>query len=131
MKIYFAGSIRGGTQDKDLYLEIIKQLQNHGEVLTEHLWTKEFKELTEKEIHDRDIDWILHSDMLIAEVTTPSLGVGYELGRALENDVPVVTLFRPSEGKKLSAMIVGAPNFQNYTYQTLQEVKLILDKVFG
>ena len=37
-KIYFCGSIRGGTQDRELYLRIIKQLQGYGEVLTEHVF---------------------------------------------------------------------------------------------
>ena len=37
MKIYFAGSIRGGRQDKDIYAEIIKHLSALGVVLTEHV----------------------------------------------------------------------------------------------
>jgi 2'-deoxynucleoside 5'-phosphate N-hydrolase len=37
MKIYFAGSIRGGRDDKELYLDIIKWLGKYGTVLTEHI----------------------------------------------------------------------------------------------
>lgn len=36
-KIYFAGSIRGGRQDADLYLRIVEQLKIYGTVLTEHV----------------------------------------------------------------------------------------------
>ena len=36
-KIYFAGSIRGGRQDADLYLRIVEQLKAYGTVLTEHV----------------------------------------------------------------------------------------------
>lgn len=32
MKIYFAGSIRGGREDVALYLQIINYLKNFGEV---------------------------------------------------------------------------------------------------
>ena len=37
MKIYFAGSIRGGRDDKELYSQIIKLLSDYGTVLTEHI----------------------------------------------------------------------------------------------
>ncbi|MEM7514802.1 MAG: nucleoside 2-deoxyribosyltransferase, partial [Bacteroidota bacterium] len=37
MNIYFAGSIRGGRDDKELYLEIIQLLTEYGTVLTEHV----------------------------------------------------------------------------------------------
>lgn len=37
LKIYFAGSIRGGRQDVQLYARIIRVLQQYGTVLTEHV----------------------------------------------------------------------------------------------
>ena len=37
MKIYFAGSIRGGRGDAEIYAQIIEFLQGYGEVLTEHI----------------------------------------------------------------------------------------------
>ncbi|HEV7743908.1 MAG TPA: hypothetical protein VGO56_02825 [Pyrinomonadaceae bacterium] len=37
MKIYFAASIRGGRDNWSTYLEIVKQLREYGEVLTEHV----------------------------------------------------------------------------------------------
>ena len=37
MRIYFAGSIRGGRDDVQLYLKIVKLLQRYGTVLTEHV----------------------------------------------------------------------------------------------
>lgn len=131
MKIYFAGSIRGGRQDRDLYLAIINHLQNYGQVLTEHIGSEVIKKKSDQEIHNQDMNWLLKADLLVAEVTTPSLGVGYELGRAIENSIPVITLFRPSKDKKLSAMIAGAPHFKNFSYTNLEEVKSILDDVLS
>ena len=49
--------------------------------------------LSDQEIHDRDLQWIIESDMLVAEVTIPSLGVGYEIGRAIEMGKPILCLF--------------------------------------
>ena len=37
MKIYFASSIRAGRDDVDIYLQIIKELQQYGEVLIKHI----------------------------------------------------------------------------------------------
>ncbi|XP_069104130.1 5-hydroxymethyl-dUMP N-hydrolase-like isoform X2 [Argopecten irradians] len=112
MKIYFAGSIRGGRQDAELYLRIIDKLQSYGTVLTEHVGAKTLedceKNLSEKEIHDRDMAWLQDCDVLVAEVTQPSLGVGYEIGRAITLNKRILCLFRPDSGKSLSAMIAGA-----------------------
>ena len=87
MKIYFAGSIRGGRDDAKIYSQIIEFLQEYGQVLTEHIGkinlnTKGESTLSDKQIHDRDMKWLLDSDLMVAEVTNPSLGVGYEIGRA-------------------------------------------------
>jgi 2'-deoxynucleoside 5'-phosphate N-hydrolase len=132
MKIYFAGSIRGRRDDAKLYNQIIKHLQKYGQVLTEHVGHKNLNEedLTDDYIHDRDLEWILKSDLVVAEVTTPSLGVGYEIGRAIENGKDVLCLYKPQEGKRLSAMIAGSLNIENKEYNNLDEAKKIIDKYF-
>ena len=132
MKIYFAGSIRGGREDAELYLEIINFLRKYGIVLTEHVGNKELKsmgeiKLTERQIHDRDAEWLLSSEVMIAEVSKPSLGVGYEIGIASERGIPVLCLYRQEEGKRLSAMIAGSQKVVNVTYQELEEAKAAID----
>ncbi len=87
MKIYFAGAIRGGRDDAKLYGEIIAYLGSKGRVLTEHVGDKHIDSTGEKGgldavIYQRDIKWLQSADAVVAEVTTPSLGVGYELGIA-------------------------------------------------
>ena len=37
LRIYFAGSIRGGRDDVQLYVRIIRLLLKYGTVLTEHV----------------------------------------------------------------------------------------------
>jgi len=132
MKIYFAGSIRGGRDDVDLYSQIIEHLKKHGEVLTEHIGNKNLEisgEDTQDDtfIHHRDFEWILQSDIIVAEVSKPSLGVGYEIGRAIENNKRVLCLYRPQKGKKLSAMIAGSRDITNAEYKTIDEAKNIID----
>jgi nucleoside 2-deoxyribosyltransferase len=132
MKIYFAGSIRGGREDAALYQQIIEYLKNFGEVLTEHIGDPKLTDLgddgpTDRFIHDRDLGWLQSADVLVAEVTTVSMGVGYEIGRAVESGKKVLCLFRPESGRRLSAMIVGCPDLELLNYLDLDEAKLVID----
>ncbi len=132
MKIYFAGSIRGGREDAALYLQIIDYLKTFGEVLTEHIGDQSLSDLgddgpTDKFIHDRDLAWLQSADIVVAEVTSVSMGVGYEIGRATESGKKVLCLFRPETGKNLSAMIAGCPDLKLVKYKNFEKVKLAID----
>lgn len=112
MKIYFAGSIRGGRDDKALYAELIAMLSNFGQVLTEHIGDQTLSALgddgpNDTFIYNRDMQFLHEADVIIAEVTQPSLGVGYEIGWAESNHKPVLCLFREQPNKRISAMIAG------------------------
>lgn len=135
MKIYFAGSIRGGRDDTPLYLQIIRQLSAYGSVLTEHIGDSELSALGEgggdKEIHDRDISWLREADCLVAEVTTPSLGVGYEVGRAVEWGKPILCLYRRSTERALSAMIAGSGSVRLYEYESTADIDEIFRDFFS
>jgi nucleoside 2-deoxyribosyltransferase len=127
-KIYFCGSIRGGRQLASTYEKIIRILGQYGQVLTEHLGSdavlsEKDAAMADREIHDRDLGWVRESDMVIAEVTVPSLGVGYEIGRAIGYRKPVLCLFRSSSGKRLSAMIAGNPDVEVFQYVEPDDLK--------
>ena len=131
MKTYFAGSIRGGREDAALYQQIIEYLKTFGEVLTEHIGDPKLTDLgddgpTDSFIHDRDLEWLQSADVVVAEVTTVSMGVGYEIGRAVESGKKVLCLFRPDSGKNLSAMIAGCPDLELVNYSNLGEAKLVI-----
>lgn len=135
MKIYFAGSIRGGREDVPLYLEIVKELKNYGEVLTEHVADAAITNFGENihsdtELYERDVKMIGEADCLVAEVTQVSLGVGYELGFAEAQGKKVLCLYRAQTGKKLSAMINGNSNFVVKEYSNIVEVPGILEEFF-
>lgn len=132
MNIYFAGSIRGGRDDQSIYLEIIKYLKRYGNVLTEHVaepkTTSLGEEISEETIFKRDMKWLRKADIVIAEVTNPSLGVGYELGRAETINKRILCLYRPSQGKSLSAMVRGNKKFNVIDYKSLRGAKKAIDK---
>ncbi|MGB9178024.1 MAG: nucleoside 2-deoxyribosyltransferase [Pyrinomonadaceae bacterium] len=135
MKIYFAGAIRGGRVDKALYLEIVERLREYGQVLTEHIGDAELSALGESlndgEIHDRDLAWLKDAEYLVAEVTTPSLGVGYEIGKATEWGTPTLCLYRPDDSRALSAMVAGSRNVLVREYESATQLKDIFDEFFG
>ena len=133
MRIYFAGSIRGGRDDAELYIDIIEYLKNFGEVLTEHIGDHSISSdgennMSDLDIHDRDMNWLLDSDIIIAEVTNPSLGVGYEIGRAIENNKKIICLYRENNKNRLSAMIAGSEKIININYSNLNDFKLSIEK---
>ena len=136
MKIYFAGSIRGGRNDVRFYVDLIKHLRQYGEVLTEHIGDKDLSAWgeeghTDKFIHDRDLNWLLSAaDVIIADVSTPSLGVGYEIGKAVEHGKRGLCLYRQQAGKRLSPMIAGCPDILVAEYDTLDEAKEKIDEFF-
>ncbi len=135
MKIYFAGAIRGGRNDAKIYEKIITYLGSIGQVLTEHVGDQNLGNMGEKEcidmgIYKRDLKWLQSADAVVAEVTTPSLGVGYELGIAEKLKKPVLCLYRTSKGKRISAMVKGNNQLSLWEYHNLTEARSGIDSFF-
>jgi nucleoside 2-deoxyribosyltransferase len=110
MNIYFACSITGGRDFQPVYQAITAALlADRHEVPTAHLAGTEVKALeavvSPNEVYERDVAWIRACDALVAEVSTPSHGVGYEVAFALGLGKPVLCLYR--EGQPVSKMIIG------------------------
>jgi 2'-deoxynucleoside 5'-phosphate N-hydrolase len=121
MKIYFAGSIRGGRDHQPIYFQIIEHLKKTCTVLTEHVSDIKLTAAGEAQENDewifnRDMTWLNEADVLVAEVTNPSLGVGYEISKAESAGKPVICLYRKSSGRSLSAMIAGNKNLEIVHY---------------
>lgn len=136
MKIYFAGSIRGGRDDKELYLQLIEHLSRYGQVLTEHIGEKNLTEfgetvLTDAGIYTRDMAWLKEADVVIAEVSTPSLGVGYEISKAEDMNKKMLCLYRTEPNKRLSAMIGGNAKMQIANYATFDDAVNHIEKFFN
>ena len=135
-KVYFAGSIRGGRQDAALYGEMIAYLEKKGcRVLTEHvglesLQTEGERTMTEEEIFQRDMAWLTESDLVVAECTTPSHGVGYELARARDMGKTVHIFYDLGRGR-LSAMLAGDDRFILHPYLSKEEVFKALDHIMS
>lgn len=135
MKIYFAGSVRAGRGDQNFYNFIIGELRKYGQVLTEHLGDESLSDqgeigFTDTHIFERDMGWVKEADVLVGEVTTPSLGVGYEIGQADFMDKNILLLYRSIDGKKLSTMLSGNPRLKIVKYNNIEETPKILENFF-
>lgn len=133
-KIYFAGSIRGGRVDADLYRRIIQFMQQTDTVLTEHVGSSNLilnEQGRERDAHiyDQDTAWLRQSDLLIAECTCPSLGVGYELAYAEHHGIPC-HIFYDKTKAQLSAMLTGNPYFHIHPYESEEQIYAVLTQLF-
>jgi 2'-deoxynucleoside 5'-phosphate N-hydrolase len=123
MNIYFACSITGGREYEGIYQELIANLLADGhEIPTAHLAGSDVLALEAvapaREVYERDVTWIRKAEALIAEVSVPSHGVGYEIGFALNLGKPVLCIHQ--HGRKISKMISGNPH-PNLTLQSYRE----------
>jgi len=132
MKVYFACSIRGGRDSAHLYQEIVNTIKESGADLLSELFADQTveskkglsakKNMNSNDIWKWDLDWVKEADVIIAEVTQPSLGVGYEIAKAEEWGKPILTLFYEPSGNRLSAMIEGSPNCTTIYYSDTQKM---------
>jgi nucleoside 2-deoxyribosyltransferase len=122
LTIYFAGSISGGRTDVGLYRELIAALEADGHrvlagaVAAEHV-TASGETLDSCAIFDRDLGWITDADLLVAEVSMPSTGVGYEIATArYKYGIPVIALYRPAHTARCTAMVSGDRSIELIEY---------------
>jgi len=127
MNIYFSCSITGGRKDQHIYQRIVNFLVKNGhEVPTEHLASsnvmKDELGLNAVDVYQRDMEWVRNCDVLIAEVSTPSHGVGYEIAAAIFLGKQVMCCYH--KDKKISKIISGntSKNVQVFTYQSEDEL---------
>lgn len=127
MNIYFSCSITGGRQDQQVYHAIVETLLKAGhKVPTAHLSRLDVMEkekvIFPAEVYARDVRWVQECDALVAEVSTPSHGVGYEIALALFLSKPVFCCYHHSQ--RVSKMILGnsSPTLTLYPYRSLDDL---------
>lgn len=132
MDLYLSCSLTGGRQDQPVVATLVARMEALGHhVLTAHLADASAMAadggLSPEAVFDRDTAWLRASEAVIAEVSTPSHGVGFELAYALERHKPILCLAR--EGVRVSKMLTGVhqAGFHFQTYRTIEEALAHLD----
>lgn len=126
MNIYFACSITGGRDFEAVYQAIIAAMLADGHAVpTAHLADSDIKAIealvSAREVYERDVAWIRDCNVLVAEVSTPSHGVGFEIGYALSLGKPVLCLHQAD--RPVSKMLSGNshPNLRVERYREAPE----------
>jgi len=132
MNIYFSCSLTGGRADQSTYELIVEHLIQLGhDVPTAHLANPDVMDLERivdpYEVYSRDMAWIQSADVVIAEVSTPSHGVGYEIAYALQIGRDVLCCHQ--EGVPVSKMITGndLPGLTLRAYSNPEDAIRIVD----
>ncbi len=136
MKLYFSGSISGGREHEAIYQHLVAHLQARGHhVLSAHVADpvalEAEKDRSPREVFERDVNWVKDCAAMIAEVSTPSLGVGYEYALAVQLGKPVLCVYR--SGVRMSKMITGnpAPNLTVALYSSEAELDAVVNAFLG
>ena len=133
MKIYFAGSITGGRQKVEDYEKIVNLLENYGPVLTKHVASKNLTSLgenrTKEDVYLRDINWLNECDIVVADITLPSTGVGYEIAYAEKLNKRIICVYE--KDKNVSKLIIGNNHFEFIEYDNIENLLISLKNTLG
>ncbi len=132
MKIYFAGAIRGGREKVCDYQKMVEQFEKcGGEVLTKHVANPNLSVIGEnispREIYERDIKWLEECDIVFADVTIPSLGVGYEISYAENLGKKIYAIYEKEVN--VSGIIRGNEKIELMAYTDISEVINKIDQI--
>lgn len=137
-KIYFACAITAGRDYAHTYQDIVDMIKAEGLEVTSEIFAgkdvtttagvRSQQHMNASEIWKSDLDWIQESDGIVAEVSLPSLGIGYEIATAYHWNKPVLALWHKRPEHRLSSMISGSPNVTVFEYTNLPEVEPAIKK---
>jgi 2'-deoxynucleoside 5'-phosphate N-hydrolase len=142
MKIYLACTVRGDRGGVEAGRAIAARLQALGhDVLTTHLLADDVdtaeSQLTEHQVFGRDIDWLSSCDVLVAEASGSSYGVGFEvgyvLGRAAQTGQRVVLLYNRARRHAISRLITGNRDAAcaTFGYESIDELVAYVDRTMA
>ncbi|MEK9177371.1 MAG: nucleoside 2-deoxyribosyltransferase [Patescibacteria group bacterium] len=136
MNIFFTASIRGGRENLPAFERIVRVLERYGTVHAPHIADASVSEYGETDTPDaeiltRELAALVACDIVVAEVTTPSLGVGYFIARATDAGKKVLALYRGQNTLKLSAPIKGDPRVSVHLYKDENEIEGVLKTAFS
>jgi len=116
VRIYLACTVRGDRGAVAALRTLVARLERDGHtILTTHLLEDGVETaeaaLTEQAVYERDIAWLESADVLVADASGSSYGVGFEvgyvLGRAASTTQSVVLLYRADRASQISRLIAG------------------------
>ncbi|MEI6666923.1 MAG: nucleoside 2-deoxyribosyltransferase [Acidobacteriota bacterium] len=138
MRIYLACTVRGDRGAMAAARHMHARLVQLGhDVLTSHLLQDDVDQIesqvTAAHVYRRDVEWLEAADVLVAEASGSSFGVGFEvgyvLGRSAQSGQRAYVLHDASREAAISRMITGLahPRATTLAYRTLADIDAFLD----
>jgi len=130
MRVYLAAAMTSPERDLPAIAGLVAHLERSGhQVPTRHVADPNGRELdsalSDEQLAGRDLDWLASSDALVAEVTTPSHGVGIEVMAAVQRLLPALLLYR--RGHRVSRLLLGLPFVRAAAYDEVAEAAAAID----
>lgn len=127
MNIYFCGSMTFDHSKADDYKEMINRLENYGHVLNKFVGDKQVHDLDAKDVFLRDTSNLNKADILVADVSVVSMGVGFEIGYFVNKNKPMLILY--DKNKPLpSASVRGISNSKLVGYASITDALNSVDE---
>ena len=133
MKVYISGSIYGGRQKVENYKAIIEKIEEFAEVLNKNIIDDD---VIEKETFQKDNEIfedlenkMREADFILADVTVPSLGVGYEIGFSDMIGKKIIAIYDLNDIEKVSTMIRGNERIKLIGYHKIEEITDKLERL--
>ena len=126
MNIYFSGSIYGGRQKLETYKKLVKELEKYGKILNPEVADdtifEDEKKTSDKEIVETLLKKMDIADIIFAEITVPSLGVGYEIGYADKINKKIICIYDKTVTPKITTMLRGNDRLKIIPYTNINEI---------
>jgi hypothetical protein len=126
MRIYLAAAMTNAGRDLEAIRTLLDCLEADGhDVPTRHvadpLGREVEGELADADVARRDLGWVAGCDALVAEVSTPSHGVGVEVEAAISGGKPVLLTYR--RGATVSRLLLGLPGIETFAYAEARDLR--------
>ena len=134
MRIYLAAAMTNPGRDLETIRALLDHIESSGhDVPTRHVAAPDGRQrdsvLTDADLARRDMAWLAGCDALVAEVSTPSHGVGVEVTAGLQRGMPVLLLHR--SGVTVSRLLLGMPGSEAAAYASVGEAVAAIDRFLG
>lgn len=142
MRVYLACTVRGNRSGVAAARVAAESLQALGhEVLTSHLLEDGVEQaesaLSEREVYERDRQWLDRCDAIVAEASGSSYGVGFEVGyitgRARSSGQRIYVLYDAACRHSVSRLISGYCDTHGAScaYKSMSDVRSFIEQHFG
>ena len=126
--IMITGTITTAGEDNlKIYEILVEELSKYTNKIYSPIDTIKF-EGTNQEMYTRVMKMLQNTDLVIAEMSSPSTGQGMELQEAVRLNIPIIIIAK--EGSKISSTVLGSNGIKaTFFYKNKEEIKDIFTDI--